>query len=199
VRPEPPLRDLPDDQLLRAFGEGREAAFGVLVDRYGLAVKGYALRMIHSPQQAEEVYVETFLRVARARGAWEDRGTVRGWLFTMAHRLCLDILRQRKVTREAVPHLVELAEARPPAPTPEAQAALNEQAAVLEELLARLPSEHRQVMLLRAVHGLSAAETAAALGLDEEQVNSQLSYARKRLRAWMEDGAAPARRRREGA
>ncbi len=191
------LTDLPDDQLLRAFAAGREAAFTVLVERYGQPIKGYALRMLHSPQQAEEVYVETFLRVARARGAWEDRGTVRGWLFTMAHRLCLDILRQRKVTRDAVPHLVELAEARPPSPSPEAQAALREQAAVLEELLARLPPEHRQVLLLRVVHGLSAAETAEALGMDVGQVDSQLSYARKRLRSWMEDGAA--RRRMEEA
>lgn len=164
--------------------------------RHGEAIKGYALRMLHSPQQAEEIYVETFLRVAKTKGEWVDRGTVRGFLFTIAHRLCLDILRQRKVTRAAVPHLVELAEARPPAPSPEAQAALREQATVLEELLARLPTEHRQVLLMRVVHGLSAAETAEALGLDEDQVNSQLSYARKRLRGWMEE-RAPAHERRQ--
>lgn len=107
--------------------------------------------MLHSPQQAEEVYVETFLRVARTT-VWEERGTVRGYLFTIAHRLCLDILRQRKVTRLAVPHLVELAEARPPTPSPE------------------------------------------ALGLDEDQVNSQVSYARKRLRTWMEEREESERR-----
>jgi DNA-directed RNA polymerase specialized sigma24 family protein len=65
--------------------------------------------MLHSPQQAEEVYVETFLRVARDRVEWQQRGTVRGYLFTIAHRLCLDILRQRRVMREAVPHLVQFA------------------------------------------------------------------------------------------
>lgn len=185
--PEPPLETYTDDQLLRAFARGQEAAFTVLVSRYGAPIKGYATRMLQSPQQAEEVYVETFLRVARTQGAWEDRGTVRGYLFTIAHRLCLDILRQRKVTREAVPHLVELADARPPAPNPEAQAVLHQQAALLEELMARLPAEHRQALLLRVVHGLSSAETAEALGLDEDQVNSQVSYARKRLRTWMEE------------
>jgi RNA polymerase sigma-70 factor (ECF subfamily) len=153
--------------------------------------------MLHSPQQAEEVYVETFLRVARDRVEWQQRGTVRGYLFTIAHRLCLDILRQRRVMREAVPHLVQLAETRPPSPSPEAQAVLSEQAAALEELLARLPAEHREVLLLRVVHGLSAAETAEALGLDEDRVNSQVSYARKRLRQWMDESSAPARRREE--
>lgn len=194
------MHDLADDQLLTAFAGGREAAFTVLVERYGTAIKGYAVRMLQSPQQAEEVYVETFLRVAKSRGQWEQRGTVRGFLFTIAHRLCLDILRQRKVTRDAVPHLVELAEARPPSPSPEAQAVLHQQAAQLEELLARLPAEHREVLLLRVVHGLSAAETAAALCLTEDQVNSQVAYARRRLRTWLEEApAAGARRRREEA
>jgi RNA polymerase sigma-70 factor (ECF subfamily) len=157
--------------------------------------------MLHSPQQAEDVFVETFLRVARGKGEWEARGTVRGFLFTIAHRLCLDVLRQRKVTREAVPHLVDIAEARAPIPSPEAQASLNEQASVLESLLSRLPPEHRQALLLRVVHGLSSAEVAETLGIDEDQVNSQVSYARKRLRIWMEesDRPAPALRRREEA
>ena len=109
----------------------------------------------------------------------------------------LDILRQRKVTREAVPHLVELAEARPPSPSPEAQAVLVEQAALLEELMARLPTEHREALLLRVVHGLSSAETATTLGISEDQVNSLVSYARKRLRTWMEEGVRTRRRREE--
>jgi RNA polymerase sigma-70 factor (ECF subfamily) len=170
------LHNLPDEALLNAFASGKDAAFNVLAERHGSAIKGYALRMLQSPQQAEEVYVETFLRVARSRGNWEPRGSVRGWLFTMAHRLCLDILRQRRVNREAFPQLVELAEARPPSPSPDAQALLNEQAAQLERLLARLPAEHRQVLLIRVVHGLSTGETAEATGLTEDQVASQLSY-----------------------
>lgn len=178
-----------DDQLLRAFAGGREDAFTVLVERYGEAIKGYALRMLHSPQQAEEVYVETFLRVARGR--CEPRGTVRGFLFTVAHRLCLDTLRQRKVARLAVPHLVEMAEARPPSPSPEAVAVLKQEASALEEALARLPTEHREVLLLRVVHGLSAAEAGEALGLSPGQVDSQLSYARKKLRMWLEGDREP--------
>lgn len=182
-----------DDQLLRAFAGGDTRAFEELVGRYGGALKGYALRMLQSPQQAEEVYTETFLRVATHRGAWENRGTVRGWLFTIAHRLCIDILRQRKVARDAVPHLVDLSTVRPCPPSPEAQMVLRERAAMLEEGLARLPEEHRQVLLMRVVHGLSAAETGAALSLTESQVHSELSYARKRLREHLAE-AEPERR-----
>jgi RNA polymerase sigma-70 factor (ECF subfamily) len=153
--------------------------------------------MLHNAQQAEEVYVETFLKVAVSKGRFEERGTVRGYLFTIARRQCIDLLRQRKRSHAAVPHLVELEERRPLRPNPEAQALLNEQAATLERAMAALPEEHREVLLLRVVHGLSAAEVAEALGISEDQVNSQLSYARKRLRTLMEETAVGSRRKEE--
>ncbi|MFZ5482248.1 MAG: RNA polymerase sigma factor [Myxococcota bacterium] len=184
-----------DEALLRAFVAGDGLAFEALVLRHGAAVKGYAVRMLQNAPQAEEVYVDTFHRVATHAARWEPRGSVRGWIFTIAHRMCIDVIRQRKVARDAVPHLVDLHGARTPTPSPEAHALLREEAGRLEEALARLPEEHRQVLLLRIVHGLSAAETGAALGLREDQVNSALSYARKRLRVLLE---APAARAGEG-
>jgi RNA polymerase sigma-70 factor, ECF subfamily len=172
-----------DEQLIRAVSRGDDQAFEVLVERHGSAIKAYSLRMLRSAELAEEVYTETFLRVLEARGrSWQARGTVRGYLFTIAHRLCLDELRRRKTRREAAPGLVALAESRPVRPSPEATAVLGQRADRMEEALLALPEEHRTVLLLRVVHGLSAAETGRATGLTEEQVHSQVSYARKRLR-----------------
>ena len=51
------------------------------------------------------------------------------------------------------------------------------------------------MLLLRAIHGLSGAETAAVLGLEEGQVHSQLSYARKRLARLLEEAAVEERKR----
>jgi RNA polymerase sigma-70 factor, ECF subfamily len=158
------------------------------VERYGGAIKSYALRMLRSAELAEEVYEDTFLRILRARGQrWNARGTVRGYLFTIAHRLCLDELRRRRTRREAVPSLIALAEARPVRPSPEAAAVLGERADQLERALQQLPDEHREVLILRLIHGLSAAETGRTVGLTESQVNSQLSYARKQLRRLLTD------------
>ncbi|MCB9759973.1 MAG: RNA polymerase sigma factor [Alphaproteobacteria bacterium] len=184
---EAPLQHLDDNQLIREFRRGREQAFEVLVRRHGASIKAYALRMLHNPEQAEEVFEETFLRVATAQGRWEDRGTVRGYLFTIAHRLCIDLLRRRKVARDAVPHLVELQRGRRVQPSPEAAAAMGQRAERLEQAIAQLSEEHRQVLLMRTLHGLSAAETGAALGLSESQIHSQLSYARRRLRSILAD------------
>jgi len=170
-----------DEQLLHAFSRGHESAFEELVARHGAPVKAYALRLLHSREQAEEVFEETFLRVIRAKGRWEARGTVRGYLFTIAHRLCLDILRKRRLEREAVPTLVQMSQSRTVTPSPEAAALLGERATQLETAIGQLAEEHRDVLLLRAIHGLSVAETAAVLGITPTQVYDRMSYARKRL------------------
>ena len=177
------MEQRPDHQLMRAFVRGDEAAFDALVQRHGQPLKAYALRMLRSPELAEEVYVESFVRVARAKDRWSPkRGTFRSWLFTIAHRLCIDELRRRRVEQEAQRELVALAERRPVLPSPEALAELGQLAHQLEEALQQLPEEHREVLLLRLVHGLTGDETAAALELDRTQVDSKLAYARRRLK-----------------
>jgi len=187
-----------DEQLLAAFADGDEAAFSPLVERHGAAVKSYALRMLRNPEQAEDVYVDVFTRLASGGGRWEQRGTVRGFLFTVAHRLCIDLIRRRKTEREARDGLVELTQRRRLSPSPEARAAWGQLAERVEEAIGRLPVEHRQVLLLRTVHGLSGEEVATAMGTTEIQVRSQLSYARKRLKALLtEDERAQVSGRKE--
>lgn len=185
------MREQTDVELLTAYAQGEEAAFTELVARHGRAIKGFSMRLLHSPELAEEVYVETFLRLARLEGRWEQRGTVRGYLFTVARRLCLDRLRRRQVARRALPRVIVMEENRAVRPSPEAQASMGEQAALLEQALATLPPTHRDVLLMRTVHGLSSAEVGAAIGATEDQVHSKLSYARRRLRQAMARLAEP--------
>ena len=70
-------------------------------------------------------------------------------------------------------------------PTSEDMAAAAELSQALERALERLSDEHRQVLMLRTMHGLSSKETAEIVGLDESQVRSHLSYARKRLKVFL--------------
>lgn len=176
-----------DETLLERFQKGESYAFEELARRHGASVKGYALRMLRNSEQAEEIYTETFLRVARDARSWEARGSVRGWIFTMAHRLCLDLIRRRQTETRGFAEVVTVYADRAVTPNPEAQLLLGERAAQLEKALGLLPLEHRDVLLLRTVHGLSAAETAASVGCTEDQVHSRVSYARKRLAELLAD------------
>lgn len=182
-----------DEELLQRFRDGQAYAFEDLARRHGAGVKGYAVRMLRNAEQAEEIYTETFLRVAREARSWEARGTVRGWIFTIAHRLCLDRLRRRQTEARGFAEVVTVYADRAVTPNPEAQLLLGERASQLERALGQLPPEHREVLLLRTVHGLSAAETAATVSCTEDQVHSRLSYARKRLAELLtHDGQAAA-------
>jgi hypothetical protein len=70
------MTDRPDDAtLLARYRGGDESAFDALVARWGGAVKGYAIRMLGCRDQAEDIFVETFTRVAAARGVdpWTQR------------------------------------------------------------------------------------------------------------------------------
>jgi RNA polymerase sigma-70 factor (ECF subfamily) len=175
---------------LRSLKRGDKRSFEALVRRHGTAIKAYALRMLRSLELAEDVYVDTFERVARARGPWREGGSVRAYLFTIAHNCCMDHLRKRQRATEQAPQVVTLERNRRIEPSPEAVTALGQLAEDLEEALQVLPEQHRRVLLLRLVHGLTSAETAQVVGLDAGQVRSQLSYARKQLQAVLAERAS---------
>lgn len=171
-----------DEDLLIAFAKGADAAFEELVRRHGRGIKSYAYRLLRNDEQAEDVYVETFTRVVRERKNLRKCGTARGYLYTIAHRICIGQIRRRRTEIDAMPHLVALDGRRATQPNSEALAAAGELAADIEQAIACLSQQHRQVLLLRTVHGLSTRDVAEALEVDEVQVRSQLSWARKRLR-----------------
>jgi len=177
--------DLTDEQLLTAFSRGQDQAFEELVRRHGSGIKAYAQRMLRSEEAAEEIYVETFSRIVRERNNIEIRGTTRGLLYTIAHRLCISRIRRRQTRRRFAPHLMAMEGGRSKQPTSEDMAAAAELSQALERAIERLSEEHRQVLLLRTMHGLSSKETAEITGLEEGQVRSHLSYARKRLKVFL--------------
>ena len=153
------------------------------MNRHATAVKSYALRMLRNPEHAEDISAETFLRVAMNRGKWEDRGvSFRSYLFTVANNLCIDHLRRSQVARKSAQGVLELTLHQKVRPSPEAEAILGQRATMLEQGLSRLKEEHRQVILLRSIHGFSAKECSAILNCKAHQVDSMLSYARKKLR-----------------
>lgn len=174
-----------DEQLLERFALGSDAAFEELVRRHGPGIKAYAQRLLRSETEAEDIYVETFARVVQQRANLRRAGTTRGFLYTIAHRLCVSRVRRRQTVYRYAPQLVALEGGRSRGATSEELASAAELAADLERAIAGLSEEHRQVLMLRAVHGLSTRETAEAVGLGEAQVRSRLSWARKRLRALM--------------
>lgn len=173
-----------DEELMSRFQQGDEAAFDQLVGRYGPAVKGFAARVTTRPEEAEDIHVETFVRVVESAHRWKRTGSFRSYLFTIAWRLCLDSCRRQSVQRRALRSLRH--EPATPPVSPESQAASAQKAQQLEQGLAELSEHHRAAVLLTYRSDLNSTEVGEILGLSAQEVRSRLTYARQLLRQHLE-------------
>src|SRR6516225_3046064 len=85
-----PSGDGIDRELLQRFAIGREEpAFEALVQRHGPMVLGVCRRVLHNSHDAEDAFQATFLVLMRKAGSLDQRGSLAGWLYTVAYRLAL--------------------------------------------------------------------------------------------------------------
>lgn len=170
-----------DEQLLQAFSQKEQVAFEVLYQRYRGRICAYAEQMLQNKEEAEEVCVETF--VAVLEGAWKPTGSFRAFLFTIAHRACLQRLRRKKITQRVFAIFQSYFSSSPP---PEEPFLKGEAHQKLSLAIQALSEEHRSVILLFYAQDLSSQEIATILGISDQQVRSRLSYARKKLKEILE-------------
>jgi RNA polymerase sigma-70 factor, ECF subfamily len=175
------------DPVLHAAVAGDELAFGVLWRDLQPGLLRYLNAL--APGAGEDLASETWLRVIRGLGRFRgDERAFRAWVFTVARHRAID--RWRRNARrgdESVPldALVDL-----PAPDDPAGAALDaisSRAAVA--LIATLPPDQAEVVLLRVVAGLDVAEVAALTGKRPGNVRVLAHRALRRLAAQLGEDA----------
>ena len=174
------------------FRKGDARAFEVLVRRHRTPVFSFLVRLVGERPRAEDLLQETFLRVVRAAPGWEPRARFSTWLYGIARNLAIDESRRAAFRRTEPldrsapgqdPPIALLASGDPP-PDRAAEAALLRPR--LEEALASLPAEQREVFLLREQAGLAFREIAAVTATPENTVKSRMRYALEGLRATLE-------------
>jgi len=181
---------------------GDDEAFRELTEPHRRELQLHCYRMLGSLQDAEDMVQETLLAAWRGLSQFEERASVRTWLYRIATNRCLNALRDTarrpqfavasfdapEPTRWAEPLWLQpypdaLLDGLPDAaPGPEARYESREAIALAFVAgLQRLPPRQRAVMVLRDVLGYPAAEAANLLGVSEISVNSALQRARSTL------------------
>ena len=180
---------LSDDALAVRAQAGDLRAFNTLVERYQRAVYGLCLRMLSSPEAAEDAAQEAFLSAWRALRGYRG-GSFQGWLFRIAGNRCRDELRKRK--RRPTDSLDSLMAATgegaagPSAdPTPEQRSLGSETVRAIQAGLATLPDDQRLAILLCDVHGMGYEEVARTMGTSVGTVKSRISRGRTRMRSYL--------------
>jgi RNA polymerase sigma-70 factor (ECF subfamily) len=179
---------------------GDQKAFGELVEPYRRELQLHCYRILGSLQDAEDLLQETLLAAWRGIDTFEERSSLRAWLYRIATNRCLNALRDAKrrppevrrdlpqPTRMSEPLWLEpypdvLLDGVPDqAPGPDARYETKEAVTLAFVTgLQHLPPRQRAVLVLRDVLGFSASETADMLDSSEASITSALQRARVTL------------------
>ena len=176
-------------ELVARARAGDEQAFAQLVRENEKRVYNLALRMTGNPEDAMDVAQETFLNAWRGLRFFKGESAFSTWVYRLANNACIDHLRREKRRQSMLvaPPAEEDGEERyADVPDhrfrPEAELERRELRRSVERGLEQLSPEHRQVLLLREVEGLSYQEIGQALDLEEGTVKSRIARARLALR-----------------
>jgi RNA polymerase sigma-70 factor (ECF subfamily) len=175
--------------LVERAAQGDRDAYRILVEKYQNRVLSLVLSMVKSREDAEDIVQESFVKAYLSLKNFRGESSFYTWIYRVAYNMAIDFQR-RDTRRNGV-----VAEVRPtggedePRPVegvardgnPEESAHRRELAASLDEAMAGLSEEHRAVIMLREVDGLSYAEIADSLGVSQGTVMSRIHYAKKYL------------------
>lgn len=180
--------DLSD--LVARARQGDRAALEGLLATVAPSIHRFGLRMCKNSHDAEDVLQDTLINVANHIGEFEGRSSLLSWVFALTRSACA---RKRRGLKNQPPASdLGMAETPDGGPTPETRVADQELASALSRALNGLSDEHREVILLRDIEGLSAPEAASSLGVSVDALKSRLHRAREALRTSLRPLLEPA-------
>lgn len=182
-----------DRDWLEQYLDGDERAFALFYERHRRAVFACLLALVPRRETAEELLQETFLALVRTlserpQSVLTTRTDLRPYLLRAARHRAIDHLRRRSRERRALEEIGtdRWLDAEPP---PECPLGREE----IEALLARLPPEQRETVLLRALGDLTFREIAELTLVPENTAVARFRYAVGKLRDWLGAGRGPLR------
>jgi RNA polymerase sigma-70 factor (ECF subfamily) len=191
------LAQMSDEDLMSQFQMGTVEAFDLLVGRYHDPLTNYIYRFLGDMKECEDLLQETFLRVYRNRHSYRRIAKFSTWLYTIAGNLARSEYRKRKRRRlyslQSVNRDDEEYEVEIPDETflPDKHAEGTIQDRYIQDALAQIPEEFREVVVLRDVQQLAYEEIADITGLPMGTVKSRINRGRTKLQGILRDVYSP--------
>lgn len=183
-------QDISDDELVKQFVAGSEFAFRQLVERYEQRVRAIAFGVVRNPEEAEDLAQEAFLKLYKYLPSFKGESSFYTWFYRIVLNLGIDYTRKKK-RRSSV--FIDKRAYRGDDYSPERdmdfadegdpglELQRKELRQRINEAMEQLSADHRMVIMLREVDGLSYQEISEVVGCNKGTVMSRLHHARKRL------------------
>jgi RNA polymerase sigma factor (sigma-70 family) len=170
-----------DHELMIAVRAGEIRRLGDLFERYHQPLYGFFVRLTNQPSVGEDLVQIVFYRILKYRHTYRDEGKFSAWIYHLARKVAADHFRKHAST--PIPtdpaDMIEQADA---GAQPSEQVAAAEDVVLLRAALARLPLEHREVLVLSRLQHLEHKEIARLLDCSVGAVKVRAHRALKELR-----------------
>ena len=175
--------ELSDSELVKQCQAGGKSAFQELVSRYHQKVYMVSLGLLRNREDAQDVAQEAFFRAYRKINSFQGGSTFYTWIYRIAVNISIDTQRRQKRNpldfRESMDGVLEAQ--NEVARDPFADVHEKELREKLTKAINELTPEHKAVIVLRTIEGMSYKDIGQILGCSEGTVMSRLHYARKKL------------------
>jgi RNA polymerase sigma-70 factor, ECF subfamily len=196
--PHSGLAELEDSALIARAQAGQREAFDVLVRRYDRDVLRLILRVVHSQEQAGDLYQEAFLRIYRNLHRFRLESSFYTWIYRIVTNVCLDHLRRRRSRPEDQAPAVDVDVYRTQPldffdrqqdtqANPEQRLLGREIGERIDAALQRLSPRERMIFEMKHYQGLKLRAIGDALGTSEETVKNSLFRATQKLRLQLQE------------
>jgi RNA polymerase sigma-70 factor (ECF subfamily) len=187
-----------DKELVAKAARGDKDAYRVLVEKYQARVMALALAVVKNREDAEDITQESFVKAYLSLKEFKGQSSYFTWLYRIVYNMAIDF--RRRMNRRGQ-NAVEYDENRPGqgdraedlaggfVEGPQESILRKETGRRIGEVLNELSDEHRAVIMLREVDGLSYEQIAEVTGISKGTVMSRLHYARKKLQRGLAEHA----------
>jgi len=192
----------PDADLVSQAQKGSREAFRELFDRYHRRVYAVALGVVRNPDDAQDVVQDAFIKAHRNLSSFRGTSSFYTWVYRIAMNLCIDhtrrMKRRRKVDFDDVAESLEQGSENVRDDTllprilgqdPGRSLMRKEIREQIGRALDSLSDNHRAVLVMREMEGLSYDEMAKVMGCSKGTIMSRLFHARKKMQSELREFA----------
>lgn len=169
--PTRPLTAERIEALVKDVQDGRAERYRELVLHYQRRLQLYCHHMIGNRAEAEDAVQEVFLKAYRDIGRYTPTGSFSAWLYKIAYRHCLNVLRSRKTQVKLLALMKQQPTVSVPLDTEE----------TAQHVLSELNPEDRQLVILKVLEERSFADIAVMTGLRETTLRKRYERIRRKL------------------